>query len=144
MNERKIMFIVLIIIILIATIFLLIKINMPKNKTVAKTSNINVTNVYKNTIQTNNNSNTQEPKTVYIKSHKLNHNTIEGIVKNNSGRTVKNIVIKADCYDANGNKLSNSAFDSITELKANETWSFGLWVVSKTKSYKNLRIEYDK
>lgn len=146
MKERKII-IILILIIIVVSLILVCKINSNKNtkdtkETINKSAYINE---YKSTTNSvnNNNNNKQEIKTVYIVSHKLEKNTIKGIVKNNIGKTVKNLRITADCYDKNGNKLTNSA-TFLTELKNGETWSFEIWVYTNTYSYKNLKLEYNK
>lgn len=66
---------------------------------------------------------------------------IEGIVKNNTNKIVKNVRIRAIFYDNNNNKISE-AMDYINSIDENGTWKFKLGLYSKEKLTYKLKLEY--
>lgn len=129
---------ILLVIILIAILVLLIKAFTPKKETEIKQtiSKASYNNIKQENIQQN-----PEPKTLYIKEHKMSNNTITGIVKNNTNSIIENIKITADCYDKDNNKVGTTT-NYINELRPGETWKFNMWAYSTATKYKNLKLEY--
>lgn len=80
-------------------------------------------------------------KALDIIEHEMKNNYISGIVKNNTGKTLKMLEVSADCYDKDDNKLSVST-TYLSELGPGETWKFRMWTNSDTEKYKNLKATF--
>ena len=127
---------ILIILIFILITILAIKINKnEKNITTKKSNNtIKITNT-NNTI-----TNKPQNNNVEIISHKKNTFSIDVIIKNNTGKNLKQVTIKAECYDKEGNNLgisSNGRYDINTKDK----YKISIYCNSETYKY-NLKLEY--
>lgn len=124
---------ILIIIIIILLVILLSKTITNKDK---KNNEINKTNIINN-IETNNiNIN----KKVEIISHTKNTFSIDVIIKNNTNKNLKEVIVKAECYDKEGNNLgtqSNGRYNVNTKDK----YKITIYCDSDTYKY-NLKVEY--
>ncbi|MFR8104030.1 MAG: FxLYD domain-containing protein [Clostridia bacterium] len=135
MKNKKII-ITLIILIIVLGIILLIKINTKKN--INTSSNITKNNIVKNTIF----DVSEEPKTVYIVKKEARAFGIDGILKNNTNQTIKNIELATTFYDKEGNKLRKNS-TRMEELLPGQTWKFTIATYESKYKYDNIQITYD-
>lgn len=129
---------ILIIIIAISTIILFFKIINKKN-----TNNLTPqieNEIIANMIESKEKVTTETSKKVEIIKHKNNHGTIEIIIKNNTGKNLKNIIVRAQCYDKEGNNLGRF---SGGQSNINTTDNYKITIIADYDTYKyNLNLEY--
>lgn len=132
-KDKDFIFKLVIFIILLCIIFI-IKVIFSNSKT-AKTS---TNNLEVNTIINNITAEKKEEKKgLYIKEHYIKNDftkTIEGIVVNNTNNNYKYVTVEVQCYDINNNKIQTSS-DIISNLNANETWKFKIYINNETYKY---------
>ena len=127
----------LIIIILILIIILAIKID--KSEKNVKPQKINNA-IYKTNNEITNTRKTENNNKVEIISHKKNMYSIDVIIKNNTGRKLNQVIVKAECYDKDGNNLgikSNGGY----EINTKDNYKISIYIDSATYKY-NLKLEY--
>ena len=135
MEKQKNTIFYLAILICILSLIFIIKVITKKDNIQVSNNNVVQTNTIKNNIVKKNNA-------VYIESHKGNNYIIEGVVKNTTNKTVKNLKVSAKIYDYNDNKKRdvNTYLDN---LAPNETWAFELWTGESNYKYKELKVTYE-
>ena len=125
----KIIKILLIIIIILLSI-LIIKNNTNTNTT-NTINNINISNIIENK---------QSKDEVEIISHKKNTFSIEVVIKNNTNKTLKEVIVSAECYDKEGNNLGTTS-NGQYNVNTKDKYKITIYCNSDTYKY-NLKVEY--
>lgn len=130
---KKIFYLIILIIVLL--LILLFKVNNNKKQKTVQTNN-----TIQQTTITENKTTIPEGKAGII-SHKINnYGVIEVIIKNNTGKNLKQIIVKAECYDKDGNNLgthSNGQYN----INTTDKYKIQIYTNTNTKKY-NLKLEY--
>lgn len=113
--------------------------NINNKKLKAKTTNELITNSI--LANTTSNETTKQHNTVEIISHKKNqYGKIEAIIKNNTNKQLKELVIKAQCYDKNGNNLGTYSGGQYN-VNTTDNYKISIYTNSDTSRY-TLTLEY--
>lgn len=118
--------------ILLLIIVLLIIIIANKNNTTNKKETNEIDNSIQNAIKN---------EGVQIISHKKEIYTIEVIIKNNTNKELKQVVVKAECYDKDGNNLG-IATGGQYNINTKDTYKITIYCDTDTERY-NLKVEYE-
>ena len=120
----------LIIIIIILLAILLIKTTTnidKKNNANSAINDIEINNINKN-------------EKVEIISHTKNTFSIDVVIKNNTNKNLKEVIVKAECYDKEGNNLG---IRSGGQYNVNTKDKYKITIYCDSDTYKyNLKVEY--
>lgn len=132
-KDKDFIFKLVIFIILLCIIFIIKVIFSNSKTTKTSTNNLEVNTIINNITA----EKKEEKKGLYIKEHYIKNDftkTIEGIVVNNTNNNYKYVTVEVQCYDINNNKIQTSS-DIISNLNANETWKFKIYINNETYKY---------
>lgn len=129
-----------ILIIILLIIFLIIVIKNPSTNKNSINSNIN--EIYLNQTYDIITNIVEEPKKeVKIISHKKNSFSIDVVIKNNTNKILNKVIVRAECYDKDGNNLGTYS-DGQYNVNTTDNYKISIFCTSDTYKYK-LKLEYE-
>lgn len=140
MKKQYLIFAIIILLIIAVSIILIYAIS--NKKTIQTSSNNKIQNTILINKNNNINNNVNVKSNVEIVSHKIDkYGFIEVIIKNNTGKELQFVKIKAMCYDKNGNNLGNRS-SGISNVNTKDNYKTEIYTHSDTAKY-TLEIEYE-
>lgn len=131
-----------ILIIILLIVFLIIVIKNPSTNKNSININSNINEIYLNQTYDVITNIVEEPKKeVKIISHKKDYFSIDVVIKNNTGKTLNKVIVRAECYDEDGNNLGTY---SNWQYNVNTTDNYKISIFCQSDTYKyKLKLEYE-